>query len=347
MAAIKARRSRNSSLMFLGVFGGILVLGIVGAGVYVAAGGSITIPFTNPPRVLSMAKQIPETPWSPPIGKIPVPQTARAIPAYAKVKRDDFYNATERRYQMVYLEPGQVGPKMITNLEDILGRVLDHDKPAGFVFTEDDFLPKGTRPGLVAGIPPGMRAMRVELSKVRGLYGLMPGDRFDLVSTLAVTTDAAQDLRKIAGANADRFVAEAALSTPAKQASVTVVVQNGIVVSPVQTVEVPVSMSSLASGSRVSSKPLQEVVIAVHPAEVAALSEAMAVEAQLAVVPRSGRPDDPADSVTPDRRPKSPFSGAGGDSASIKFVETIDGDKHEIVPVRATDAGKAGAPSEK
>ena len=93
-------------------------------------------------------------------------------------------------------------------------------------------------------------------------------------------------------------------------------------------------------------RPVQEVVIAIDPEEVARLTEAMAVEARISIVPRSGRPDDPADSETPDLYPVSPFTGPGlGASSSIHsaapgenapafaVVETIMGQKRTLTAV--------------
>jgi hypothetical protein len=75
---------------------------------------------------------------------------------------------------------------MITNIADVIGRVLDHDKEPGYVFTEADFLPPGTREGITAGIPAGKRAVRISADKVDGLYGLHAGDRFDLLATMPI-----------------------------------------------------------------------------------------------------------------------------------------------------------------
>lgn len=353
MTSVKARRSRSPGwFSVLVVVAGLIVLGVAWALVHLATGGAITVPFTDPPRTLSLATKAPEKPWSPPAGKVMVPIAGRAIAAYSKITRDDLWDPKTQRATAVPLAPEDVRDDMITDFKKIYGRVLDHDKPAGYVFTESDFLPQGTRPGLVGGIPSGMRGMRIDLSKVRGLFGLQPGDRFDLVSTIAVNTDASQDLRKMGGAFADRLAMEATAAGVTKQAAVRVVVQNGIVVESAQTVQIPVSTASLTQGARTNSKPVQEVVIAVHPAEVAALTEAMAVEAELSVVPRSGRPDDPQDSVTPDRLPKSPFGGVGDNpsqqGASVRFVETIDGTSREIVPVPSSNGdAKAGPPNAK
>lgn len=354
MTSVKARRSRSPGwFLALVVVAGLCLVSIAVAAVYVASGGVLTVPFTDPPRIISLQSKSPDAPWAPPAGTVAVPVLARPVTAFSKIKRDDFFDPKLGRYKAYYMDPAAVKPEMITDMAKIVGRVLDHDKSPGYVFTENDFLPEGTRQGLVAGIPPGMRGMRVELSKVRGLYNLLQGDRFDVVSTIAVTTDPSQDLRKMGGAFADRLAMEATMSGTTKQAMVRVVVQNGVVVTPWQTVEIPVSTASLTQGTKTNSKPVQEVFIAVHPEEVAALTEAMAVEAELSVVPRSGRPDDPQDSVTPDRFPKSPFNAAPGGqtpdgTSSVRFVETIDGTNREVVPVPSSGGdGKSGAPREK
>ena len=72
----------------------------------------------------------------------------------------------------------------------------------------------------------------------------------------------------------------------------------------------------------------------------------MAVQAKLTTIPRSGRPDDPVNSKTPDRRPFSPFTSAGGgppangeerlpnnESETFKVVETIMGQKRSLTAV--------------
>ena len=69
------------------------------------------------------------------------------------------------------------------------------------------------------------------------------------------------------------------------------------------------------------------------------LTEAMAVDARLATIPRSGRPDDPLNSKTPDLRPFSPFAGPGdprlaaNDGDRFTVVETIMGQKRALAAV--------------
>jgi hypothetical protein len=284
-------------------------------------------------------------------GLIAVPSPAALIPAYTKVNRDHFWDPTNRQLVYVYLPPAAVTKEMLVDFRDIFGRVLSHDKAPGFVFTESDFLPRGTREGLVAGIPSGKRAIRVLADKVEGLYGLHVGDRFDLVATMPIDGrgGAGQNFN-FGGVYGQQLALQAKLSNWQKQATVRVMVQNGLVVEPMVTRQVPVFSSSLTQGGVTRMKPVQEIVIAIDPDEVARLTEAMAVEAKISCVPRSGRPDDPMNSVTPDLRPVSPFSGPGGaafsasssDSATapgvnrtapFSMVETISGTKRELTAV--------------
>ena len=126
-------------------------------------------------------------------------------------------------------------------------------------------------------------------------------------------------------------------------------VQNGDVVEPMRTRQVPVANNTMTNGLVVRTRPVQEVVIAVLPEEVARLTEAMAVGEDIACVPRSGRPEDPHDSITPDSMPVSPFGGrapslrarasaaeapaAGAANFGDGFttIETINGNKRDMV----------------
>lgn len=286
-------------------------------------------------------------------GQVAVPVAARPIPAYTRINRDHFWNPATRELTAIYLPQQSLTPEMMTRLPEILGRVLDHEKPAGFVFTEADFLPKGTREGLVAGIPAGKRALRVEADKVDGLFGLRAGDRFDLVATLALDPTVGRGAFTATGAYGSQLSLQAQLTNWQKQATVRVMVQNGVLVEPMSTRQVPVFSRSLTQGGITRMRPVQEAVIAVDPDEVAQLTQALAVDATIAVVPRSGRPDDPRNSVTPGLRPTNPFSStivsvpaaaapagetvtsAGTVTApgSFNMVERISGSQRELTAV--------------
>jgi len=90
-----------------------------------------------------------------------------------------------------------------------------------------------------------------------------------------------------------------------------------------------------AQAAAARARAVQEAVIAVSPNEVALLTEAMAVDARLSSIPRSGRPEDPVNSRTPDLRPFSPFAAPGGGNRTNAFstVETIMGPKRAVTAV--------------
>ncbi|MBI4887198.1 MAG: hypothetical protein HY824_08900 [Acidobacteria bacterium] len=278
-------------------------------------------------------------------GLIAVPTPAAAIPAYARVRRDHLWDPRNNRLAVIYLPPAAVTREMLVNIGDIIGRVLESDKAPGYVFTEADFLPRGTREGIVAGIPAGKRAIRISADKVDGLYGLHPGDRFDIMATMPINASGGGGQSfNLAGPYSQEVALQARLSNWDKQATVRVIVQNAVIVAPMTTRGVPTFQTSVTEGSATRTRPVQEAVIAIDPDEVALLTEAMAVEARLTSIPRSGRPDDPVNSTTPDLRPFSPFvTGSGatdGDSRfsddaqdQFKVVETIMGQKRSLTAV--------------
>lgn len=289
---MRRQQARTARLATLAV---VIVLTLVGAGLWYA--GVIDLSGLRRPTRSTA-------------GLVAVPIPLRAIPAYTRITRDHLFDPQTQQVSVLYLPPASVTDVMLTRVGDIIGRVLDHDKGPGFVFTNADFLPRGTREGLVAGIPAGKRALRVDLEKVDGLIGLHIGDRFDLVATLPI--DAGLNATRafdVGGAFGAQLSLQARLQNWQKQATVQVLVQSGVLVEPVATRQVPVFSRTLTQGGITRMRPVQEAVIAVGPHEVAPLTEAMAVGATISTVPRSGRPDDPQDSLTPGLRPISPFTG--------------------------------------
>ncbi|NJN65000.1 MAG: hypothetical protein HC882_09085, partial [Acidobacteria bacterium] len=126
-------------------------------------------------------------------GYVSVPIARVTIPAYTKITRDHLFDAVNNRFVTVDVPEDTVlrgGVK--ARVEDVIGRVVARDKPAGYVFQEQDLLPVGTRPGLVGGIPPGKRALRIDAGHVSGCYGLQRGDGLDLVATYEIDEKALQ-----------------------------------------------------------------------------------------------------------------------------------------------------------
>ena len=273
-------------------------------------------------------------------GLVAVPTPARPIPAYTRITRDHFWDPVNGRLAVVYLPPQVVTKEMLTRLPDVLGRVLNHEKAPGYVFTDSDFMPDGTREGLVAGIPAGKRAIRIPSDQVEGLFGLRAGDRFDLIASMPIDEGrgGSGEAFDFGGVFAEQMGLEARLSNWQKQATVQVIAQNGVIVEPMTTRQIAVVQTSVADGARARSRSVEEVVVAVNPVEVARLTEAMAVQARIWMVPRSGRPDDPPSSETPDLYPVSPFSdgtggGTTGRGSDYRVVETIMRQKRELTAV--------------
>ena len=126
---------------------------------------------------------------------------------------------------------------------------------------------------------------------------------------------------------------QATLQNWNKQATVTPLVANGLVVEPVSPRSTVFTNNSLVGGQTTGAKPVMEVIIAIDPAEVVRLTEAMAVNAKILCLPRSGRPeDDPAISL-PSHSPRSPFSSGDGGPGNgpMTTIETINGTSRQLI----------------
>jgi Flp pilus assembly protein CpaB len=254
-------------------------------------------------------------------GKVQVLLSGSPIPAYTKVTRDHLINPKTQLAASFWLAKEQVPPGTLLDLGEIAGRVLKNDKAAGFAFTEDDFFPKGTRPGLTAGIPIGKRSMTLEADKIRGVAGLKAGDRFDIIASLTLDQKNRINTPRPLGAGAN-YVSNS--TTAPKEARVRLVVDNGAVVQPIYVRAVPTTSHSLTSGAQTTTKPIQEVVLAVAPDEVPMLTEAIALGAELTAVARSGQPGD--DQTTR-------ISTEVQEAPKATVIETIQGRRREQVSV--------------
>lgn len=247
-------------------------------------------------------------------GKVAVPGSFRQLPAYKKVAREDL--------DWIYMDPDHIPPQVLGRLSDVLGRVLQEEKPAGYVFTESDFAPKGTRPGISAGIPAGKRAFTLDVSAINGARVMNSGDNIDLVAAYMIEPK-------------HPYVAPIAQVQGGRLAYMQVLARNALVVDPVRTRHIPVSSTSLTRGVTTRTRPIQEMVIAVDPEEVSKIAKALAQEALVYCVPRSGFPEDegvqfPASEIEEEA--------SGLISQAVKIpqmeaVETIKGDKKERVAV--------------
>ncbi len=300
-------RRRSSPWLTLFLMLGVLVVGGVGTIGTLWYTGMVQLPFLASPVNTYE-------------GKVQVLMAGTAIPAYTAVTRDHLVDPKTKLAASFWLAPEQVPPGVLLELGQIAGRVLKHDKPAGFFFTEDDFFPKGTRPGITAGIPVGKRSITIEADKIHGVAGLKAGDRFDLIASLTVDPK-----HSAAPARGIGLASVAARPAPQeKQARVRLVVDNGAVVQPITTRAVPTTSHSLTSGAQNTTKPVQEIVIAVEPGEVPVLTESLALNAVLTAVARSGQPGDDNTSRISTEKQEAPTS---------LIIETIQGKRREQVAV--------------
>lgn len=314
-------------------------------------------------------------------GMVRVLVSARNIQAYSKVTRDDLFDGARGMFAFLDIQESFVEDNdVLVGTSAILGRVMARNKRPGFAFTEADFLPEGTRPGITAGIPPGKRALRIDVDLVRGIIGLNPGDRFDIIAARTIeppkeqakASAGAPGQEALVGVYADLVGGRAAKAGAAAanrqaRARVDVIVQGGVVVSGMETRLVPTSSASLTAGQITGTRPVQEMVIALAPEEVGPLVAAMRLEADLTSVARSGRPEDPEDSITPGLSgawdspvdmddPESPdFKGsglgpnalrmpAGYNESGFTVIEAITGGKRTLtaVPSGGTPDGDGG-----
>jgi hypothetical protein len=154
--------------------------------------------------------------------------------------------------------------------------------------------------------------MIVEVAKVAGLHALQMGDRFDIVATMPIDKHHAPPARNMRGPD----------SLQSAEPEVRVIVDDGTIVSPVRLRTALGTATSLTKGQRTSAKSVEEVVIAVDPAEIPELTAAMSREASITAVARSGHPDDAqVESVTPDSKPVPPPTA----------IETVVGTKRETI----------------
>lgn len=233
-----------------------------------------------------------------PAGWIPIPICARPIPAYTTVTRDYLIDPKTGRWLVDYRPPEAVPKSAITDISKIRGRVTAREKAAPFYFGEADFLPEGTRPGVVGGTPHGKRAITLDAGKLKGVHELKEGDHVDLLASIAV--DMPGTGRSNFGRSGTSVLATPDTTLLPKRSIVRPLVQDGVVVAPVRTRNAPISASSLTQGTTTRTMPVQEIVLAVDPQEVAPLAEAMDLKYEITCVARSGRPaSGPATTAPP------------------------------------------------
>jgi Flp pilus assembly protein CpaB len=233
--------------------GGILTIGIL------AAAGVVTLPW--------MAKGLLALPPSH-VGEVAVPATIKHIKSGDKVTPTDL--------SVLWLKKETLDGTILVDLSDVLWRVVARDKKPGSAFTADDFYPKGTRPGPTAAIPAGKRSLALSAEKLHGLVpGLAAGDRVDVLVT--VLADSAKTGGHAATKSGPTFPLD-----PLKQALVQVIAENAIVL-------VPPVLPGKGKAADAAKHP--EIVLALEGHEIPLLETALATNARISLLAKSGLPN--------------------------------------------------------
>ncbi|QDV12602.1 SAF domain protein [Rosistilla oblonga] len=238
-------------------------------------------------------------------GQLAFPAIAHPMKAHEAVTRDDFINPQTKQLNVVWL-PEATAEVVSRKMSDLIGRVLRRDKQAGMVLSEADFYEKGTRPGLVAGIPAGKFAMSIPASGIAGLDQLRGGDRFDLLVSLPM-----QEGENLI-ANSEPAALFGGIKPPSlrvgqlsRRHGVKHLVTDGMLVTlfsgKERSTSGPSGLTVTPGGSK-SKKATTSTVfaeLAVAPDEIGPLTEAISLGTQLTCVLRSGLPgDDGSDAMS-------------------------------------------------
>lgn len=330
---------------------GIIVLAVCGGVLLLHATGTIRVPFLT-------ADVPPPKPTLDLRGKVLLPVSARPIRAYSMVSAADFSRPGTLTVTKIPYPEELLPPNAVREAAQLPGRVLRRDKPAGQIFLESEFYPVGTRPGPAAGVPPGKRALRLRADAVPGLHGLLQGDRFDIVMTVEVQVEQPKHKPRAPAIRAEgpyasllEAEAEARQVEPPRvkrrRAEVRVIVKNGLLVQPIHNREAVGTLTNPMRPTQRPKKPIEELIIAVDPAEVAALNQALAIEAHLQVAIRSGQvtnektgsDEEEIPDIAIEFEPPGPEIEGMSGSGKVKLVEVIGGSKKRIeaVPVDKAD----------
>lgn len=263
-------------------------------------------------------------PRSIPDGHVAIPVVATELPAYTQIQLEHLVDPRTGAFAVIYLPEDSILDSTIVDASELVGRVLAGPKLPFRVFSKGDVLPPGTRPGLVAGIPPGKRALRIDASKVSGIIGLHQGDRFDLVATFPA----------MRSGGAESVYGGSSAAGARRRAQAQVVADGATVVSALEVRAIP----GAASGR--PGKVVQEMVIALAPEEIPAVTEALELAKRIDCIPRSGLPGvEPDDSES--------VAGRGAAARSVydePVVDMIEGDSRSLrfVPDRTLPQVGAG-----
>ena len=309
----------------------------VGLAAFTVVNGELRLPFGG--GVLFAYQGDPTSAAGPPAlpkGTVAVFACPRRLPAFTKITREHLLT-NDGLHTVPVVEPA-IGPNGlfradVEGLKRLLGRVLRRDKPVNFAFTEKDLLPRGTRAGPSAGIPPGKRGIWVDTAEVQGLAGARAQDLVDLVAARATTAPKPMGINVLG--NVQDPVLKARLenfaSSSSSDASRSWVVARGAMIV------APMRIREIINGNKTTT--VEEVFLAMAPDEVADFSKALAQEVTILAAPRSGQPEsttteisDP-ETVDVNAELRRMLTGAADSEPTFGMVEVIRGSQRQTVTV--------------
>jgi hypothetical protein len=114
------------------------------------------------------------------------PIVKRPIPAFQRLKEEDFIDPVTRRPEFSYLDPEVAQRRKVVPHEFLIGRIVNRDIEPGQVLTETELAPYGAEAGIGAVIPQDRQAVAIDANKLAGAELLSVGDHLDVVASFAL-----------------------------------------------------------------------------------------------------------------------------------------------------------------
>ncbi|MDC0278911.1 hypothetical protein OAL43_01760 [bacterium] len=224
-------------------------------------------------------------------GMVPVPKSLLNLNAFEVVQRSDVYDRAVGDDSYFWLTKKQVEdhPEWITDVNNIIGRVMARDKQAEFVFSEKDFLPEGSRSGIAGGVPAGKQGFFLDAQKIPGLRFLKSGDRFDLLASQSKeSNEAGSEYGLLMGGIKTRG------GKPIPLTGVRILVQNAEVIALATNRSMTTQggldlVDSDSRGRSTNSTKDEQVCIAIDPGEAVPLTGALGEDLEIHMITRSGQ----------------------------------------------------------
>jgi hypothetical protein len=241
----------------------------------------------------------------------------KPIPAYSLITREHMTFERNQKPWPRWTKPEEVGKDWMRRPGDAMGRVAAFDIPMGTVLTEGALLPVGTRPGLMGAIPSGMRGLVIPASTMDGAYALRQGDHVDIFATFSPVDQDIRDLSRLGRGVQPIVTGDMISAAGLVRPELRVIVENALVVKPVQ--------GRLTTDRR--ERIVEELSIAGDPDEIAALTEALKMKANLYAVVRPGSAgSDPNEKLRLD-------ASADGPGSTLCGIEQVVGDKRTLTVI--------------